>query len=257
VRGHFESIMPPPDLLARAVAAGVMFSEPRSLDHDGWVNAARHGAAAVTADEVGDAFLASLTRGRMDLRSALASYALTRHLPDHAYTDQRKGVACAVCGILRGRDGTVEPKDVNSFSQVRFSCGAYPGDVMYAAFDLEQFARAPRLEPTADDIGLGQQIIDYLRQLPAKTTAAQAARGLTMLPGTRDQREALMQSLGICGILHSPGHPGYADAFVPDWKAGTDWPSQRFPFGSYPTWWWKAEGGISESALRQFLPQLT
>lgn len=32
---RFEVIMPPPDLLARAVAAGVMFTESRTLDHDG------------------------------------------------------------------------------------------------------------------------------------------------------------------------------------------------------------------------------
>lgn len=118
------------------------------------------------------------------------------------------------------------------------------------------FARAPRLEPSSDDISLGQQIIEYLRQLPPTTTAAQAARGLTMVPGTRDQRDTLMESLGICGILHCPGHPSYADAFIPHWQAATDWPSQRFAFGGYPTWWWKAEGGISDTALRQFLPRL-
>jgi len=65
--------MPPPELLAQAVAAGVMFTEPRTLDHDGWVRAAKRAAAGVTAPEVGAAFLASLTSGRMDLRSALAS----------------------------------------------------------------------------------------------------------------------------------------------------------------------------------------
>jgi hypothetical protein len=73
--------------------------------------------------------------------------------------------------------------------------------VTYAAFDLEQFGRAPRLEPTAADISLGQQII---------------------------------------GVLHTPGHPSYADEFIPYRKAETDWPSQRFPFGVYPTWWWKS-----------------
>jgi len=35
-----------------------------------------------------------------------------------------------------------------------------------------------------------------------------------------------------------------------------DFPSQRFPSGSYPTWWRKAEGGINESVLAKFLPQL-
>jgi len=253
----FETIMPPPDLLAQAVAAGVMFTEPRTLDHDAWIHAAQQAVAAVTAREVGQAFLASLTSRRMDLRSALASYALTQHLPDHTYTERPSGVTCAVCGILRNRDGTVDPEDLNLFSQIRFGGGGLPGNIQYAAFDLEQFAQAPRLVPTSDDLSLGQQIIDYLRQLPPKTTAAQAARSLTIVLGTRDQRGTLMESLGICGILHSPGHPGYADAFIPDWKADTDWPSQRFPFGGYPTWWWKAEGGISDTALRQFLPQLT
>jgi hypothetical protein len=256
-RGHFETIMPPQELLAEAVWAGVMFPEPRILDHDGWVRAAQQGAAAVTAGEVGEAFLASLTSRRMDLRSALASYALTRHLPDHPYTERPGGVGCAVCGIASARDGTAEPEDLNSFSQARFGWGGIPGRIKYAAFDLEQFGRAPRLELTAADLSLGQQIIDYLRQLPPKTTAAQAARGITMVPGTRDQRNTLMEILGICGILHSPGHPGYADAFIPDWKAATDWPSQRFAFGVYPTWWWKAEGGVSRDSLRQFLPQLS
>ena len=119
--------MPPPELLAHAVAAGLMFTEPRTLDHDAWINAARQSAAAVTAPEVGDAFLASLTSRRMDLRSALASYALTRHLPDHPYAEQRRGV-CAVCGILRRRDATVEPEDLNSFSQIRFGGGGIPGE---------------------------------------------------------------------------------------------------------------------------------
>jgi hypothetical protein len=255
-RWHQETTMPPSDLLTRAVAAGVMFTEPRrALDHDGWIQAARQGAAAVTAREAGSAFLASLTSGRMDLRSALASYALVRHLPEHPYAGGRwRGWGCQVCGIYQPDDGAIE-EDLNDRNQGRFGWGGMCGYITYAAFDLEQFARAPRLEPTAADISLGQEIIDHLRQLPPRTTAAQAARTLTMLPGTRDQREVLMDMLGITGILHSPGHPGYADAFIPATQS-IDEPSQRFTFGSYPTCWWKAEGGISDSALRQFLPDL-
>lgn len=248
--------MPPPDLLARAVAAGVMFTEPRALDHDGWVRAARRAVARVTAQEAGDAFLASLTSRRMDLRSALASYVLTRLLPEHPYTEYQRGVCCAVCGILRDRDGVAEPVDLNDFSQSRFGWGGARGDIKYAAFDLEQFAMAPRLEPTSADVAIGRQVIGYLRGLPPKTTAKQAAAGLTMLPGTRSNREGLMDMLGVCGILHAPGHPGYSDAFIPARHARSSWPSQRFPFGHYPTWWWKAEGGISDDVMRRFLPQL-
>jgi hypothetical protein len=48
-----------------------------TLDHDGWIRAARRAVAGVTAQEVGDAFLASLTSRRLDPRSTVASYALT------------------------------------------------------------------------------------------------------------------------------------------------------------------------------------
>jgi len=105
-RVRFETIMPPPDLLAKAVAAGVMFTEPRTLDHDGWISAARQAAAALTAREVGDAFLASLTSRRMDLRSALASYALTHNLPEHSFTEWREWSWSAGCG----QTGQTEPR---------------------------------------------------------------------------------------------------------------------------------------------------
>src|SRR5690242_15813906 len=62
---------PPADVLAEAVAAGVMFAQPRADDHDAWVTAARVAAEALSADEVGDAFLESLVTRRLDLRSAL------------------------------------------------------------------------------------------------------------------------------------------------------------------------------------------
>ena len=159
-----------------------------------------------------------------------------------------------VCGMRPDRADRAE--DLNSWNQSRFGWGGtLRDDIKYAAFDLEQFARAPLLEPTDADRDIGQQLVDHLRQLPPKTTAAQAARSLTMLPGTRGQRETVMEILGVCGILHSPGHPGYNEEFIPHTQS-IDFPSQRFPFGSYPTWWWKAAGGVNENALAKFLPQL-
>jgi hypothetical protein len=125
-RGRYETTWPPPGDLVRAVAAGVMFAEPRSLDHDGWVQAARQAAAAVSAREVGEAFLVSLTSRRMDLRSALGSYAVARLLPEHPYTEQRWYAGCAICGIHPSHraDGPAEPEDLNALSQQRFLGGS-------------------------------------------------------------------------------------------------------------------------------------
>jgi hypothetical protein len=66
-----------------------------------------------------------------------------------------------------------------------------------------------------------------------------------------------MDILGVCGILQTAAYPGYLDEFIPAAQASTNWPGQRFAFGNYPTWWRKAEGDISERALRLYLPCLT
>lgn len=254
--GRWEITWPAPDQMARAVAAGIMFTEPRVLDHDDWVAAARDAAAALSAQDIGDAFLASLTSRRLDLRSALGSYAIARVLPPHPYSTWRE-MGCAVSGMqVRKRDGTLVTENLNDFSVARFRPGAYLRDVKFAAFDLEQFARAPRLAPTSADTDLGRQIIAHLRQLPPETTAAQASAGLTMIRGNKNEREALVDILGVCGILHAPDYPGYAHDFIPATRA-IAWPNQRYAFGHYPTWWWRASGGIDDPALRQFLPRLS
>jgi hypothetical protein len=190
----------------------------------------------------------------MDLRSALASYALTHNLPEHSFTKWANW-SCAVCGIQPAPVGEGDADDLYSWSQAGFGWGGWPAGIEYAAFDLERFARAPRLDPTEADLTLGQQIIDYLRQLPPKTTATQAARGLTLPVGTKSQRETLIDVLGICGILHSPGYPGYNDTFVPHTQS-IDFPGRGSDSVSYPTYWWRAASGIDENALAKFLPQL-
>jgi hypothetical protein len=253
---------PDPAALARAAAAGVMFSEPRVLDHDGWVSAARAAAGAVSAREVGEAFLASLTTRRLDLRSALGSYAVARYLPGHCFEVARDlsyhGYApvgqhqCAVCG--HGDQGA-RAQDLNVFSFERFRWGGVRRDSpAYIAFDLEQFARAPRREPSAADLGVARELFGYLRQLPPGTTAARAVPGMRMIRGNKAEREILLGILGVTGILQTTAHPGYAGAFIP--AAQRHLPPYRFVFGRYPICWWTAADGVSADALRQFLPQL-
>jgi hypothetical protein len=127
-------------------------------------------------------------------------------------------------------------------------------DISYVAFDLEQFLLAPKLEPLAEDIAIGQQIIDYLRLLPPRMTAAQAGRGMKIFKAKAAERDGVMNSLGICGVLNNPDHPGYAREFIH--QSHRDGPPGRFGFGDYPTWWWKAANGIDDKVLNLFLPQL-
>lgn len=108
--------LPAPAELARAVAAGLMFAKPLSTYYDNLVERAYRFAHETSLAEVGAALLASLGSRRLDLRSALGSYAVARHLPDHQFT---KGLdrQCRVYGLYSG----VAEVDLNvlSFERIK------------------------------------------------------------------------------------------------------------------------------------------
>lgn len=85
-------------------------------------------------------------------------------------------------------------------------------------------------------------------------TASQMAQQLRMLKGNVAEREVVLDILGVCGVLRTPAHGGYATDFV----ASVDRviPPQRYVERSYPVCWWRGRDGLTDAALRQFLPQL-
>jgi hypothetical protein len=250
-------VWPEPEVMRGAVRAGVMFDASRTEDHDGWVAAARHAVRQVNGQQVADAFVASLTTGRLDLRSALGSFVMAAYLPEHRAEPMPSLTGrCAVCGQFGSDDGGPERQDLNVMSFKRFKFGGTAvGDIRYAAFDLEQFVRAPQVIPSNDAVDLGRRIIDELRVLPRHTTAAEAAsKHLRILRGNTSTRRGLLEVLGMCGILNTGRHPGFADGYVH--YADRRLPPKRFVDMSYPACWWTAANGIDEGALRRHLPRL-
>jgi hypothetical protein len=246
----WRKVPPPPAALAQAVADGVMFDQPAVRDHDGWFASARRAAESVSVEEVGDAFLESLSTRRLDLRSALGSYAVARVLPEHAFTPRTGDKYCTVCGQYSGAE-----EDLNVLNFERFKWGGVRhDDVRYAAFDLEQFVRAPRGGSTDADLAIGRELIGTLRQLPDGTSASQAVAHLKMVKSNKAEREVILDILGVCGILETPEHRGYRQSWVA--VVDRELPPQHYVERTYPVSWWKGRHGVNDEALRQFLPQL-
>ncbi|MFI7542974.1 hypothetical protein [Actinoplanes sp. NPDC049599] len=184
-----------------------MVDRPRSDSHDGWVAAARKAAASVSAAEVGDAFLESLSSRRLDLRSALGSYAVGRALEEHEYRAARGARHCVVCEQYPDPE-----EDVNVLNFERFKWGGVRhSDVRYVAFDLEQFARAPRTGATDADRLLGREIIKTLGALPAGSMVGKAAASLRMVPSNKAEREVLVMILMSFGIWSPVTRAAYRD----------------------------------------------
>lgn len=228
-------VAPAPADLGHAVAAGVMFGRTRSGGHDEWVAAARDAAARTSAREVGDAFLESLGSGRLDLRSALGSYAVARALPEHRIEVRPGNPWCVVCSQY---PETTEDLDILSFERFKWG-GVRHHQVPYTAFDLEQFARAPRRGPGAADLTPARELFGVLRGLPPDISKGAAATAIGMLPGNRDQRDILLSVLALAGV----------------WRAGWCSPATELlagPDGPAPA----PVRGVDEEALREYLPAL-
>jgi hypothetical protein len=231
--------------LAHAIARGVMFKEPLRLDHDDLVSRLRHSVGEVELRHVADAFLASLTSRRLDLRSVLGSYAVARHLPEHAFQRRAGSSRCAICDLRQ-----VEPQiDRNVLNFERFKWGGVRRDhLVYVWHDLERFQAADHLLPSDRDRELFDTILDQLDNTSPETTAATAYLQLSSVPGTEDEREVLLDILGVCSILETPEHTGYLGRFVP--ATERDLPSRRFVDGAYPVCWWTAAHGANRNAAQ-------
>lgn len=243
--------LPVGDDLVRAVESGLMFADPVHRDHDGWVDAARRAVGAIQLNEVADAFVSSLASRRLDLRSALGSYAVARHLPEHEFAAGRSPYLCGVCGL----SDDPEPQDLNVLSFERFKWGGVRRDnPIYLAFDLEQFQLAPRPPLDESAIALGHELLDALRAVPPSETATAAIPRLRIVKGNAAERATLLDILGVCGVLGTAEHPGYLSSFIPyDQRA---LPPHHFVDRAYPVCWWRGGDGVNPAALRHFLPRL-
>jgi hypothetical protein len=244
-----EQVTLPEDLLY-AKQVGVMF-DPIRLSHEGIVRRAIEVRGRIEPQAVADAFLASLSTRRLELRSALGSYAVLRHFPTHEHRDRSK--QCPICGAYNHPD---EHEDLNVLNFERFKWGGvrHEGPV-YATFDLERFVSLDPPSPTDADVAIFRRILREIESVPPETTAPQLEKSLVgILPSNKAEREILVNILGYLGVLAVPDHAGFSNGFVQSRERHL--PPQRYVEMGYPACWWKARYGIDEAALRSWFPNL-
>lgn len=233
-----------PEDLAYAKAAGVMF-DPVSLSHKEVIERVLTVRDALTPEMVANGFLASLSSRRLDLRSALGSYAVLRLLPRHGFPSQ--GKQCGVCGLYeQGK----EAEDLNVLSFERFKWGGVRHDQpLYALFDLEQFLKSERPNASAADVRLFRELLRIIENAAADTSAAVLSKHLATagFKSNKAEREIVMGILGLCGILGTAAHPGYVHRFTP--YSERELPPRRFVDMHYPVCWWRGGDGMNREAL--------
>src|SRR3954470_5045784 len=99
--------------------AGYMF-DPITVTHDDIVAQLLTIRNRISIEQVTDAFLASLSTRRLELRSALGSFSFAAHFPDHRLVEHARGqmpsgrLHCPLCGLYG--HSAAEQEDLNILS---------------------------------------------------------------------------------------------------------------------------------------------
>lgn len=231
-----------------AKAAGLMF-EQQKISHSDVLEKLKTLLPTLSLEDVTSQFIASLSSRRLDLRSALGSFIVGRHLLDHDFRGEETN--CVYCG---GSNKIERLEDLNVLNFERFKWGGVRHlDPLYIAFDLEQFSKSERLTPTTEDYEILNDIFSIIAQQPAEAKLRNLEKALSkIVKSNKEEREVLLQILGFCSILSTDEHPGFINKFIPFDER--EEPSHSKNDWSYPVCWWGGKDGLNQSAVKAVFP---
>ncbi len=234
-----------PEDFAYAKSCNVMF-DPVELDHAQALERLLGSISELSKRKVANAFLASLSTRRLDWRSALGSYAVFQHLFTHE--PQLEQQRCVLCGFYLKE----KKHDFNVLNFERFKLGGVRHlDLIYAAMDLALFLEDIIPEPTLADIQIFRSVVSAIEAAPVNVTGAALQSELgASLKSNKAERDVVVAILGYCGILDTPGHPAFSDAFIPINQR--ELPGTHFQDMPYPACWWKRANGINRTRLAEY-----
>lgn len=235
-----------------ALKAGYMF-EPVNLSHDDISNWVKNVIKKVDHKNVSKAFLSSLSSRRLDWRSALGSYAIARNFLQHKFSGN---LICNICGEISISKQSKRLEDLNVLNFERLKWGGVRHlNLLYVAFDLEQFVKSNVAEPTSKDFEIFNAIIKTARSLNAEARPRELEKVLSkIIDSNKAERESLIQILGFCGILQPLKHKGFFESFV-NYNEREERSVNKIDW-CYPISWWCGADGVSETALAYFFQQI-
>lgn len=215
--------------LAYARKMGVVV-EDQPITHDQAIDILEQVFEAVSLEDATQAFLYSLSSRDVDYRYILASYAYAR----------------SWFSFDQGRTQEVPEKLTGSFfNWVKHRGGGIWETIGKPIFYLEQFASMELRVASDVDVEILRSILELADSMEDKASGsalATAIRTAKLLPCNQAEVVGILETLGICGILDVPGHPGFLHSFTPPLERDTGDLRQSL---SYPLNWWRGADGVN------------
>lgn len=223
---------------------GVMFDDI-SLNHDEIIQRAISQCNSISKAQVVDAFLSSLSTKRLEIRSALGSFACGYKLPLHKFKIQDGSVSCSTCCEVSAEK--IIDLNILNFERHKFG-GVRHLWPSYIYLDLSLFSKLVLPKPTDFDVEIINNILNSLIGLAEGklSDAEKAIKG--SIKGSKNERERIIATMGYCGILDVPDYKSFYDSYTPcsarehSAYAKSDWP--------FPADLWLPKYGLNQDAIQ-------
>ena len=248
--------------IKRGIENGVLI-EPREMSHDELMKELSKAWKALDIKDLVNGFLYSLSTGKNQYRTALASYMFARSMPKHEVKREyveglcHTHFACPVCGIRLEEDLVCHIEDSMSrytlyYPQWGTIKGMQTSD--YALFDLKQFKDLPKVSYTNEDVEILVNILKLAESMADQNNYTALQKLITrskIINATGNEIDVILGVLSVCGVLQTPEHRGYAENFtnICD-RHFVGMETELF----YPLFHWHGRNGVDKKVLADIFP---
>ncbi|WP_196140634.1 hypothetical protein [Aliikangiella sp. G2MR2-5] len=229
-----------------AKAAGVMFDDI-TTEHEKTVQKAIDVCDSIGKQKVVDAFVSSLSSRRLELRSALSSYACGQNLPSHKFMQSDINSFSKICQFCT-ESSIDEKSDLNvlNFERHKFG-GVRHLQPNYIWLDLMLLGKENIQEPSSEDIELLKGILGSLESLVEGKLSDAEKSFKSIIKSNKNERVGIISALGYCGILEVPDYPSFHQKYIPFFErryssnSRSDWP--------FPADLWVPSLGLNKESI--------
>jgi hypothetical protein len=234
----------------RELLARELRSVMADTDHAAAFAQMKAALARVERRDVTGAFVASLRTKHWIAHSTLAAWAVARVMPDHEPFPSRfsGGTMCATCWAPFGGTVNVTSHRERIAKGPGIGIAHYYLSPVYVAATLEAFADSVVPRPTPVDFATFGRILSTIRAHREGNLSTLEKTLGKAFRSNKWERKGLLDLLGILGILQTPAHRGFFDAF-PTGDVREERRRQGKHDWEYPVQWWVPSDGIDQRAL--------
>ncbi len=248
--------------IIRSIENGVLI-EPRDCSHDEVMKELLKAWKALDIKDLVNGFLHSLSTGKNQYRTALASYLIARGIPEHEAKREnvmgpaRLDDACPVCGLRIDKEYICHIEDSLSRYTLYYPQKATIPEMQtpeYVLFDLNQFKDLPEVSYTEKDVEILVNILKLAESMGDHNNYTALQKLITrsqIMDATGNEINVILGVLSVCGVLQTPEHRGFAEKFTNIADRGNYGLETEI---SYPLFHWHGRNGVNQKALKDIFP---